>query len=144
MSPTDPTIAELKPDSVCLAPSYRLPIGLLLLAVLSALVQLWGHVWTSGILALLGLFLLYQTATIRLWLTPTALALYRGDRQLREFPYQDWQYWTIFWPAVPILFYFKEVNSIHFLPVLFDPEALRTHLLARCAQAAPPQAKAQR
>lgn len=139
MSPTEPTTAELKTDSICLAPSYRLPIGLLLLAVPSALLWLWA----GGIVTLLGLFLLYQAATIRLWLTPTALAVYRGDTQLREFPYQDWSYWTIFWPAVPILFYFKEVNSIHFLPVLFDPEALRTQLLERCAQAAPPQAKAQ-
>lgn len=143
MSPTEPTTAELKTDSICLAPSYRLPIGLLLLAALSALVPLWAHFWVSSIVTLLGLFLLYQAATIRLWLTPTALAVYRGDTQLREFPYQDWSYWTIFWPAVPILFYFKEVKSIHFLPVLFDPEALRTQLLERCAQAAPPQAKAQ-
>jgi hypothetical protein len=33
---------------------------------------------------------------------------------------------------VPILFYFKEINSIHFLPILFDRKMLQTCLEQRC------------
>lgn len=134
---SEPIIPQPETDSVCLTPSYRLPIGLLLLAALSGLVQ----PWVGGILFLLGLFLLYQTANIRLWFTPTAMSVYRGETQLRQFPYQDWQRWEIFWPAVPILFYFKETKSIHFLPILFDPEVLQDCLRDRCAQAAPSPVK---
>jgi len=82
--------------------------------------------------AFLGLFLLYQTTTIRLIFTATALEVWRQENILKTFPYADWQSWTIFWPPLPILFYFKEINSIHFLPVLFAPnelkEALQTHV----------------
>jgi hypothetical protein len=82
-------------------------------------------------IALFGLFLLFQTATIRLRFTETDLDIYRSETLLRRFPYKDWQNWQIFWSPVPILFYFKEVNSIHFLPILFDPKALQSCLEAR-------------
>lgn len=115
------------PNTVTLPPSYRIPLGLGLLAVPVAMAQ----VWVGGAIALFALFLLVQAATLRLVFTATALEVYRGQRQIRQFPYQDWQVWQIFWAPVPILFYFREVNSIHFLPVLFQPEALRTELEAR-------------
>lgn len=115
-------------DTVQLAPSYSLPIALIGLAIPVFLVQ----VWVGGAIALLGLFLLIQTATLRLQFTETALELYRGETLLRHFPYQDWQNWRIFWGNLPVLFYFKEVKSIHFLPILFDPQLLRTCLEQRC------------
>lgn len=107
-----------------LAPSYKLPIVMVLLALPLLFVQLFlGIVW-----ALFSLFLLYQATAIRLTFTPTALEVSRNDRVLKTFPYDDWESWKIFWPAVPILFYFKEVNSIHFVPVLYDPQQLREQL----------------
>lgn len=115
-------------DTVELAPSYTLPIALVVLA----LPLLWVQPWVSGAIALFGLFLLFQAATLRLQFTATALDIYRGETLIRRFPYQEWQNWAIFWPRVPILFYFKEVNSIHFLPILFDPAALRACLEQRC------------
>lgn len=115
-------------QTVELAPSYTLPIVLVVAAIPLLLVQ----VWLSGAIALLGLFLLFQTATIRLKFTDTALDVYRSEQLLRNFPYKDWQNWRIFWPTVPILFYFKEVKSIHFLPILFDPKMLKTCLEQRC------------
>jgi hypothetical protein len=45
-------------------------------------------------------------------------------------------YREIFWSPVPILFYFREVNSIHFLPMLFQSAALRTQLETRLPQLA--------
>lgn len=115
-------------QTIELAPSYTLPIALVLLAIPLLLVQ----VWVSLTIAVLGLFLLFQTLFIRLRFTPTALDVYRGETLIRQFPYQDWQNWRIFWSPVPILFYFKEVKSIHFLPILFDPKMLRTCLESRC------------
>ncbi len=115
-------------QTIELAPSYWLPLGFVTLAVPLLLVQ----VWVGLAIALLGLFLMIQSLTIRLRFTETALDIYRSETLLRQFPYQDWQNWRIFWEPLPILFYFKEVKSIHFLPVLFDPKMLQRCLEARC------------
>lgn len=115
-------------QTVELSASYTLPIVLVVGAIPLLLVQ----VWLSSIVALFGLFLLFQTATIRLKFTETALEVYRSDQIIRSFPYREWQNWRIFWPGVPILFYFKEVKSIHFLPILFDPKMLQICLEQRC------------
>lgn len=107
-----------------LTPSYRLPSAIILIALLIAILPVKANVF-GFVLALLGLFLLYQTTTIRLVFTVTALEVRRNDSLLKTFPYAEWESWTIFYSPVPILFYFKEVNSIHFLPVLFNPTELR-------------------
>lgn len=124
------TTATASTETVVLSPSYRLPIALLVLAMPLLLVQVWG----SLVIALFGFFLLFQAATLRLCFTETALDIERGQTLIRRFPYQEWQNWRLFWSPVPILFYFKEVNSIHFLPILFDPKALQACLEARCPQ----------
>jgi len=120
------------PDSasttVQLAPSYTLPLVL----VIAAIPLLLFSVWVGGAIAFFGLFLMFQAATLRLQFTETALDIYRGETLIRRFPYQDWQNWRIFWAAVPVLFYFKEVKSIHFLPILFDPKMLKSCLEQRC------------
>jgi Protein of unknown function (DUF3119) len=115
-------------ETVQLAPSYAIPIALTVAAIPLFLL----NAWVGGAIALFALFLLIQTATLRLWFTETALDIYRGETMIRRFPYADWQNWQIFWFNVPILFYFKEVKSIHFLPILFDPKTLRTCLEQRC------------
>ncbi|MEO0705381.1 MAG: DUF3119 family protein [Cyanobacteria bacterium J06649_5] len=119
-----------KPET--LSPSYKLSVGIILLAFPLMRFQIVVGI----VFALLGLFLLYQTTTIRLKFTPTALEVLRKENLLKTFPYQDWETWKVFWPAVPILFYFKEVNSIHFLPVLFNPEELRDRLQTHCPEVA--------
>jgi hypothetical protein len=123
------TASSTAPTSTIeLAPSYALPLVLVLAAVPLLFVQKW-----AGLpLLLFGLFLMYQAATLRLQFTPTDLDIYRSSNLIRRFPYREWQNWRIFWPAVPILFYFKEINSIHFLPVLFDRKMLQTCLEQRC------------
>ena len=115
-----------------LTPSYNLPIAIVLLS----LPLLWIQLGIGLLIAVLGLFLLYQTTTIRLIFTPTALEVRRNEGLLKTFPYAEWQTWKVFWPAVPILFYFKEVNSIHFLPVLFSPEELQAQLENYCGNCA--------
>lgn len=125
MTTVNPTTAE----PIELSPSYRLPIALIVAAVPIGLVQRW----LGGAIALFGLFLLVQAATIRLKFTSTDLDIYRSEKLIRQFPYADWQSWRIFWSAVPILFYFKEVKSIHFLPILFNPQQLKTCLEKSCS-----------
>jgi len=128
------------PDSasttVQLAPSYTLPLVLVIAAIPLLLFSVWvGGAIPFGIASLhafFGLFLMFQAATLRLQFTETALDIYRGETLIRRFPYQDWQNWRIFWAAVPVLFYFKEVKSIHFLPILFDPKMLKSCLEQRC------------
>jgi len=115
-------------QTVELTPSYTIPLVLVLGAIPLVLVQLW----LAAIVSLFGLFLFFQTVTIRLKFTDTALEVYRSQKLIRNFPYSEWQNWRIFWPPVPILFYFKEVKSIHFVPVIFDPKMLQTCLEQRC------------
>lgn len=117
-----------KASTVELTPSYTLPLVLVIAAIPLLLVQ----AWVGGAIALFGLFLMFQAATLRLQFTETALDIYRGETLIRRFPYQEWQNWRIFWSVVPILFYFKEINSIHFLPILFDPKTLKNCLEQRC------------
>ena len=93
-------------QSIELAPSYKIPLVLIIAALPLAFVQKW----VSLAIAILGVFLLIQTLTIRLKFTETALEVYRSEKLLRNFPYQDWLNWKIFWSPIPILFYFKEIK----------------------------------
>ncbi len=115
-------------STVELKPVYYIPVVLIIAAIPLLLVQ----PWVGGIIALFGLFLMFQAVTLRLQFTATNLDIYRGEKLIRRFPYQEWQNWRIFWTSVPILFYFKEVKSIHFLPILFDPKTLKSCLEQRC------------
>ncbi|NES81317.1 MAG: DUF3119 family protein [Moorea sp. SIO2B7] len=112
--------SPVKGQTVELSPSYTIPLVLVFGAIPIILVQ----PWVSLAIAIFGLFLMFQTVTIRLKFTETALDIYRSEKLIRRFPYAEWQNWQIFWKPVPILFYFREVNSIHFLPIIFDPRTL--------------------
>jgi Protein of unknown function (DUF3119) len=112
------------PDLVELQPSYTIPLVLLAVAIPLTAIQSWVGLGIGAF----GIFLSIQTALIKLKFTPTALEVYRGSNLIRTFPYSEWENWEIFWQPVPILFYFKEVNSIHFLPIIFNPQMLRTCL----------------
>ena len=87
--------------------------------------------WLALVVGLFGLFLLVQSQILRLELGPEALVVWRQQQELRRFPYHDWLNWTVFWPRLPVLFYFREQQSIHLLPMLFDAETLRDQLRQR-------------
>lgn len=122
------TVSSTSTQTIELSPSYHIPAVL----AIATLPVLFLQVWLGGALLLFAGFLLFQTATLRLVFTETALEIYRSQKLIRHFPYANWQNWRIFWSPVPILLYFKEVKSIHFLPILFDPKALQAALEARC------------
>ncbi len=103
-----------------LAPNFRIPAFLILAAVGLSFVSWWG----GGAIAVLGVFLTVQTVLIRLQFTDQALNVLRSGTIIRSFPYSEWLNWEIFWWPIPILFYFKEVKSIHFLPIIFDSKTL--------------------
>jgi hypothetical protein len=120
---TNPSATEL-PAEIELQPSYIIPLVTIFFAIPIAIFQ----PWVGLAIGIFGLFLSIQTALIRLKFTTTALDVYRSQTVIRTFPYREWENWEIFWQPVPILFYFKEVNSIHFLPIIFDAQMLRTCL----------------
>ncbi|MBW4530546.1 MAG: DUF3119 family protein [Aphanothece saxicola GSE-SYN-MK-01-06B] len=127
-APASPPTAPA--DEVVLSPRFWVPLGVLLLAVAClGLRPLWGGaVWLALGTAVMGLFLLLQTALLRLRFTPEALLVARRDTVIRRFPYDAWIGWRVWWPALPVLFYFREENSLHLLPMLFDARALREQL----------------
>ncbi|MFM8277016.1 MAG: DUF3119 family protein [Cyanobium sp.] len=125
---TDPLAA-----TVTLEPRYWVPLGVSLLGpLLLPLVPFWSPArWLALLLVVFGGFLLLQSALLRLVFEPEALVVLRQQQEIRRFPYRDWSGWRMFWPAVPILFYFREVRSFHLLPMLFDATALRQQLERR-------------
>ena len=113
------------PDQgVILAPRVWLPLAVIALGVAALLLT----VWLALVVSLFGLFLLIQSQILRLQFTTEALLVWRGATVLRRFPYSEWLTWSLFWGPVPVLFYFREQRSIHFLPVLFDATSLREEL----------------
>ena len=125
--PTD-NIPANNSQVVELKPSYNIPIVLIAAGIGLAFLQ----IWVGGIVGLFGVFLFIQAMTLRLQFTATDLDIYRLGDRIRQFPYAEWENWRIFWTRVPILFYFKEVKSIHFLPIIFDPRTLQIELEKHC------------
>lgn len=115
--------------NVTLRPDPRLPI--LVVALGAALLPLPLRPWPTLVVALFGLFLLIQTASLRLEFEQRALIVWQNGRELRRFPYDQWLAWRLFAPWLPGLFYFRETQSIHFLPILFSPGELREQLELR-------------
>lgn len=120
-------------EVVILSPSFAIPIGLGAIAV----PLYWVSLWAAVPVGLFAVFLAIQAATLRLHFSSVALELYRGEKQLRYFPYDQWTHWEIFFGPVPILFYFREIRSIHFLPILFNSGQLKSALATYCPKSDP-------
>ncbi|MEN9227697.1 MAG: DUF3119 family protein [Gloeomargarita sp. HHBFW_bins_205] len=122
------TTAPALPLPYTLNPDYRLAASL---AVVGLVVTPWS--WPVGVgCTALAAFLAWQTATLRWTFTATAVVLTRNGQPIRTFPYAEWQDWYLFWPRLPVVLFFREVRSIHFVPVLFDPVALTQYLNRYC------------
>ena len=117
------------PANVTLKPDARLP--LLVVALGAALLPLPLHPWPTLVVVVFGVFLLIQTASLRLEFEERALIVWQNGRELRRFPYDQWLTWRLFAPWLPGLLYFRETQSIHFLPILFSPKELRDQLELR-------------
>jgi hypothetical protein len=138
-SPDAAASPDEAPAVVTLEPRYWVPLGVTLLGPLLIPLQgLWGGSrWLILALVLFGGFLLLQTALLRLRFEADALVVLRSDQEIRRFPYADWIGWRLFWPALPVLFYFREQRSPHLLPMLFDAAELQRQLEQRIPAQAP-------
>ncbi|MAS26708.1 MAG: hypothetical protein CMN97_00360 [Synechococcus sp. NAT40] len=116
-------------SGVSIAPSPRLPLLILLLG--PGLLPLPLHPWPTLINSLIGLALLVQSYSLRLEFQDSALIVWRGEQQLRHFPYEDWISWRVFWPGFPTVLYFRESKSPHLIPVIFNAEQLQEQLRTR-------------
>ncbi|MFN9871139.1 MAG: DUF3119 family protein [Cyanobacteriota bacterium] len=138
-TPHAPTSSDGALAVVTLEPRYGVPLGVTLLGPLLIPLQgVWGGSrWLILALVLFGGFLLLQTALLRLRFEADALVVLRSDQEIRRFPYADWIGWRLFWPALPVLFYFREQRSPHLLPMLFDAAELKRQLEQRIPAQAP-------
>lgn len=119
--------------NVVLAPRLGVPLGVVGLGALSLGLLAWwpGAPWLALAISLFGLFLGIQSQILRLEFEAEALVVWRQQQELRRFPYKEWLGWRVFWPALPVLFYFREQKSVHLLPMLFDARSLRDELSRR-------------
>ena len=119
-------------NSVIISPSPRLPLLILLLSA-----SLWFlplSPWPTLVVGLFSVFLLVQTYILKLEFSEDDLVVWRGQEELRRFPFNEWMSWRLFAPWLPGLFYFRENKSIHFLPILFNPAELQEQLEQRVGQ----------
>ena len=126
---------------VTLAPRFWVPLGVAVLAApLLALTSRWGGALWGGLAVLaFAAFLALQAAILRLRFSADALLVLRSGTEIRRFPYGDWLSWRLFFPSLPVLFYFREVRTPHLLPMLFDATALRAQLEQRVPRPASPR-----
>ena len=138
-APPSPAPPSTTAPSVVLAPRFGVPLAVVLLGLAClALLPLWGGaLWLALVVSLFGLFLLLQTVLLRLEFSADALLVWRQQTLLRRFPYEEWLSWRLFWPGLPALFYFRERQSIHLLPVLFDAATLQSQLEQRLSHLSP-------
>jgi len=139
-SAPSPAVGGAQAPPVSLESRYWVPLGVTLLGPLAlALQPVWGGArWLTLALVMFGGLLLLQARLLRLEFASEDLVVWRGDKEIRRFPYAAWLGWRLFWPGLPVIFYFREERSIHLLPVLFDATALREQLEQRLAHLASP------
>ena len=116
-------------NNVIIRPSPRLPFVILLLSA-----SLWPlplSPWPTMVVGLFSVFLLVQTYILKLEFSEDDLVVWRGQEELRRFPFSEWMSWRLFAPWLPGLFYFRETKSIHFLPILFNRKELQEQLEQR-------------
>ena len=116
-------------SNVIISPSPRLALLILLLSA-----SLWPlplSPWPTLVVGLFSVFLLVQTYILKLEFSEDDLVVWRGQEELRRFPFSEWMSWRLFAPWLPGLFYFRETKSIHFLPILFNRKELQEQLEQR-------------
>ena len=123
---------ENNSSNFTISPRAWVATGVLIISIASGIIY-----FPAGlVLAIVSIFLFIQTAILQLTFSADALLVTRRSWgapavEIKRFPYKEWQYWQIFWPRFPVLFYFREINSIHFLPMLFSANQLQSELKQR-------------
>ncbi|PRW39141.1 hypothetical protein C2E21_7097 [Chlorella sorokiniana] len=143
-APAKKAPAKPKYETVVVRPSFRIPTVLLGTAAAAH----FGHVdavsWVTGIL---GAFLAFQANRVKFVFDDKALevligpgskesenAFVGGQNRWRYDTFVNWEFW---WPAFPVLVYFKETQTkpegqIHFFPIIMDGKQLYDVMVERC------------
>lgn len=131
--------AQTSSPAVTLNPHYGVALAVVALGLaclaLTPLLR-WAPL-LAVVVSLFGLALVLQTALLRLEFNEEALLVWRQQTLLRRFPYASWLSWRLFWPGLPVVFYFREERSIHLLPLLFNAAELQQQLELRLPQLGP-------
>ena len=118
-----------KEEQVIISPSFQLPIILIVLSFMLLFLNI-GSLPTI-VSASFSFFLLLQSFTLRIKITNEAFVVLQLGKEIRTFPFKNWISWKLFFPMIPVIFYFREKSSPHLLPILFNPEQLKNELLKK-------------
>mgnify|MGYP001279127942 FL=1 len=116
-------------DSVTISPSFQLPIILIVLSFMLLFLNI--GIWPTIVSASFSFFLLLQAFTLRINITKEDFVVLQLGKEIRRFPFKNWIAWKLFLPDLPGIFYFRETNSPHLLPILFNPKQLKEELLKK-------------
>ena len=118
-----------KQEPITISPAFQLPIILIILSFMLLFLNI-GY-WPTIISGSFSFFLLLQTFTLRIKITNEAFVVLQLGKEIRTFPFKNWISWKLFFPIIPVIFYFREKSSPHLLPILFNPEQLKNELLKK-------------
>ena len=116
-------------DSITISPSFQLPIILIVLSFMLLFLNI--GIWPTIVSASFSFFLLLQAFTLRINITKEDFVVLQLGKEIRRFPFKNWIAWKLFLPDLPGIFYFRETNSPHLLPILFNPKQLKEELLKK-------------
>ena len=118
-----------KQEPITISPAFQLPIILIILSFMLLFLHI-GY-WPTIVSGSFSFFLLLQTFTLRIKITNEAFIVLQLGKEIRTFPFKNWISWKLFFPIIPVIFYFREKSSPHLLPILFNPEQLKNELLKK-------------
>ena len=118
-----------KQEPIIISPAFQLPIILIILSFMLLFLNI-GY-WPTIVSGSFSFFLLLQTFTLRIKITNEAFVVLQLGKEIRTFPFKNWISWKLFFPIIPVIFYFREESSPHLLPILFNPEQLKNELLKK-------------
>ena len=118
-----------KQEPTIISPAFQLPIILIILSFMLLFLNI-GY-WPTIVSGSFSFFLLLQTFTLRIKITNEAFVVLQLGKEIRTFPFKNWISWKLFFPIIPVIFYFREKSSPHLLPILFNPEQLKNELLKK-------------
>lgn len=116
-------------EPITISPAFELPIILIILSFMLLFLNI-GY-WPTIVSGSFSFFLLLQTFTLRIKITNEAFVVLQLGKEIRTFPFKNWISWKLFFPIIPVIFYFREKSSPHLLPILFNPEQLKNELLKK-------------
>ena len=116
-------------EPIIISPAFQLPIILIILSFMLLFLNI-GY-WPTIVSGSFSFFLLLQTFTLRIKITNEAFVVLQLGKEIRTFPFKNWISWKLFFPIIPVIFYFREKSSPHLLPILFNPEQLKNELLKK-------------